>query len=279
MGGATTDASITLGGGGERFSGLFVASYYEQEGIDSGEWEQSSFPAAERGPRGRQLRHPAGTFHLLRSGASREHLRVVHDARQFLRPDAQQRHDDAGVEPGRSVGGTYHDFSGADRFNFAPFNLLLTPSQRKSMFARMSFDVSDMVTLNVKGLFNNRSRATAPRPSRSSSVPRRHRRPRRHHLDLGAESVQSVRHRPGCRAATSAVVTRRPVEVGPRLFEQDVDTWYFNLGPRRHVRFRQPLQLGRELRAVRKTTPTRRSPTATTSARSSSRSAIRRSAR
>ena len=27
-----------------------------------------------------------------------------------------------------------------------------------------------------------------------------------------------------------AVVTRRPLEVGPRLFEQDVDTWYFNLG-------------------------------------------------
>ena len=25
-------------------------------------------------------------------------------------------------------------------------------------------------------------------------------------------------------------VTRRPIEVGPRLFEQDVDTWYFNLG-------------------------------------------------
>ena len=31
-------------------------------------------------------------------------------------------------------------------------------------------------------------------------------------------------------AATLGFVTRRPVEVGPRTFEQDVDTWYFNTG-------------------------------------------------
>src|SRR5262249_55814010 len=44
LGGATTDASITLGGGSESFHGLFVASYYKQEAIGSDEWEQSSFP-------------------------------------------------------------------------------------------------------------------------------------------------------------------------------------------------------------------------------------------
>ncbi len=50
LGGATTDASITLGGGGESFLGLFVASFYEQDEIGSAEWEQSSFPAAARRP-------------------------------------------------------------------------------------------------------------------------------------------------------------------------------------------------------------------------------------
>ena len=73
LGGPTTDVSLTVGGSGERFSGMFVASYYEQEGIGSGEWEQSSFPQPDRGPRGRQLGHAAGTLHVLRSGAAGEH--------------------------------------------------------------------------------------------------------------------------------------------------------------------------------------------------------------
>src|SRR5688572_23925486 len=33
LGGPTTDVSLTVGGAGERFSGMFVASYFEQEGI------------------------------------------------------------------------------------------------------------------------------------------------------------------------------------------------------------------------------------------------------
>ena len=51
LGGPTTEASMTLGGGGERFHGLFVASYYDQEDISSGEWEQSSFPKPTRASR------------------------------------------------------------------------------------------------------------------------------------------------------------------------------------------------------------------------------------
>src|SRR5688572_8605573 len=49
LGGPTTEGSITIGGGGERFHGLFVASYFEQEDIGSGEWDQSSFPQPNAG--------------------------------------------------------------------------------------------------------------------------------------------------------------------------------------------------------------------------------------
>ena len=43
-GGETTEASLTLGGGGERFSGVFSASYYEQKRISAADWEQSAWP-------------------------------------------------------------------------------------------------------------------------------------------------------------------------------------------------------------------------------------------
>ena len=62
MGGATTEASMTIGGSGERWSGLFTASYYEQEEIGSGEWEQSSFPQPLAGLAAGSSGIPQGRF-------------------------------------------------------------------------------------------------------------------------------------------------------------------------------------------------------------------------
>src|SRR3954469_19278653 len=49
LGGANTDLSLTVGGGGEKFHGLFVASYFDQESISSGDWGQSAFPEPNAG--------------------------------------------------------------------------------------------------------------------------------------------------------------------------------------------------------------------------------------
>ena len=53
--------------------------------------------------------------------------------------------------PADPSSGSYHDWSGADRFNYAPYNLLLTPSKRKSMFARVDFNITDNVNIYAKG--------------------------------------------------------------------------------------------------------------------------------
>jgi iron complex outermembrane recepter protein len=68
--------------------------------------------------------------------------------------------------PGNTSGGTYHPFTAADRFNFAPYNLLLTPGERKSLFASINIDLSENTRLHVKGLFNNRqsTNQAAPEP-------------------------------------------------------------------------------------------------------------------
>lgn len=49
----------------------------------------------------------------------------------------------SGTRPILSWTGSYHDFTGADRFNFAPYNLLLTPSKRKSMFGSVNVDLTE----------------------------------------------------------------------------------------------------------------------------------------
>ncbi len=132
--------------------------------------------------------------------------------------------------PADPAAGTYHAFGDQDRFNYAPYNLLLTPSERKSMFARVDFDVSDSVTVYAKGLFNNResSNRAAPEPifvgpgagtgGLADTINISALNPYNPFgIDLNADS-------------NLLVFTRRPVEVGPRLFTQDVDTWYANLG-------------------------------------------------
>src|ERR1700733_12789983 len=43
-GGHTTDVSVTGGGSTEKFSGMFVASYFNQTAISSGSWWQSASP-------------------------------------------------------------------------------------------------------------------------------------------------------------------------------------------------------------------------------------------
>jgi outer membrane receptor protein involved in Fe transport len=108
-GGETTDISLTLGGSGERWSGVFTASYFEQEDISSASWDQSAVP--EPGARsGRwQLRCPAGPLRVLRSapaGRRSGFLRRCHQRCLVLQRDAQRRHRHAGVGSQQSHGGT-----------------------------------------------------------------------------------------------------------------------------------------------------------------------------
>ena len=133
-------------------------------------------------------------------------------------------------DPANPNGGTFHGFTGADRFNFAPFNLLLTPSQRSSLFTNVSYAISDSVDFHIKALYNNREslNQAAPEPifvgpgagtggiADTISISRLN--PfNPFGIDLNADS-------------NFLFIGRRPLEVGPRVFRQDVDTWYVNTG-------------------------------------------------
>lgn len=218
-GGETTEASFTFGTGGDAWTAVLGASYYDQDRISSGDWGQSAecIPGAGNGACSSGT--PQGRF-------------------VFFDPTLTTRYNitlNPGTTtpvfvPGNPNGGTYNVFDASDRFNYAPFNLLLTPSERKSLFASINIDLSDNTRLHIKGLFNNRqsTNQAAPEPifvgpgagtggiADTISIPANHPfNPFGFALDASNNFV---------------FIGRRPLEVGPRVFRQNVDTWYFNVG-------------------------------------------------
>jgi iron complex outermembrane recepter protein len=232
LGGPTTDASITIGGSGERFSGLFVASYYKQESISSAEWDQSSLPVPLAGLAGGSSSTPQGRYTFCDPNRPVTALGGC-DA-------AQENWYDITLNNGTTTpvwnnanpaAGTYHGWvGGQDRFNFAPYNLLLTPSERKSMFARMSFAMTDNVSINVKGLFNNRRSTNQAAPEPFFVGPYSGTGGMADSISISALNPYNPFGIDLDAGSNLGWVTRRPLEVGPRQFEQDVDTWYFNVG-------------------------------------------------
>ena len=234
-GGLTKEASLTVGGSGERFSAMFVASYFGQNEISSSKWWQSTFPEPLAGLAAGSSATPQGRYTFCDpSIAVPNYGSCTPDQGNFY---------DVTLKPGTTTpvwnpanpvgaGSTYINWSGASRFNYQPFNLLLTPSERKSMFTNVTYKVTDDVELHIKGLFNQRTSANqaAPEPifvgpyagtgGIADNISISHLNPYNPFgIDLNA-------------ASNFGWVTRRPIEVGPRIFNQDVDTYYFNVGMR-----------------------------------------------
>ena len=230
-GGETTEASMTIGGGGDRFNAVFGASYYEQKQISSGSWDQSSFPTPGTGVRGGSSGLPQGRFTFCDPSRPVDGVGGCDaDGNNWYDITLNEGTTTPVFDPEDLNGGTYNSFDNGDRFNFAPYNLLLTPSKRKALFTSLNFDITENTRLHAKALYNNRTSVNqaAPEPIfvgpfagtggivDSISIPANH--PfNPFGIDLDANS-------------NFGWVTKRPVEVGPRVFEQDVDTSYFNVG-------------------------------------------------
>src|SRR5207302_2753214 len=110
------------------------------------------------------------------------------------------------------------------------FNLLSTPSERKSIFTNLTYHASEDVDLYFKGLFNNRQSANQAAPEPIFVGPG---------AGSGglADTISVAANNPynpfgyALDAATNFVlIGRRPLEVGPRIFTQDVNTYYFSAG-------------------------------------------------
>lgn len=213
-GGDTKSGELAFGGSGDNYSFFLGASTTEQDGISSTKYGPASVPIPGTGLTFGSSATPNGRFDFIDP--------VTGNRRNITTPNGQF------FPNGPNFPGDFIPFGTPTRFNFAQFNLMLTPNERKGVFSQGRFDFSDNVSGYARVLYNQREslNQAAPEPiflgpgngnfwmdnivisasNPYSPFP----------FDLNADNIN--------------IVARRPVEGGPRQFYQDVDTWYFGTG-------------------------------------------------
>jgi len=227
--GKTFNGDFSLGAKTERYSFFVDISHYKQNGISSNDSDQSRYPTPGIGGQPNPASWSSAT----------PFTRVLFDTPGGvdyggLCPGGFCSITANGVAPAGGVQNFpsgYHHFSTPDRFNFAQFNLLLTPSERTGFFAQTDYKINDNVSWYFKGLYNTRksTNQAAPEPIFLGQafcflIDRCY--------NVGVD-VTNPYNPFGFTLDPSSPdfgLGRRPIEGGPRIFSQKVDTRYFATG-------------------------------------------------
>lgn len=226
--GQASEAAALWGGGDDRTHILVSASYFDEGGVETSSRAQSAFPTPNATsclaggcssftPQGRFVLGPAFGFTdvTLNNG-------VVNDGGA----------NKPVFDPNNPNSGGFHEFTTADRFNFngSGFNFLLTPNQRANLYTNLVHEVNDSTRVLFRGSYTNRKSETkaAPEP-----------------LCIGAGCGNRISENIVIDAdqiynpfgvdlsvadGTLEFFARRPLESGPRIFQQEVDTYFGLLG-------------------------------------------------
>lgn len=220
--GELSSGELSFGGRGDRHSFFLSASFNEQKEVASIDRAQSSLPVPGTGLALGSSAVPGGRFIF-----SDPVTGTVYN----LTPNAGIANPSFdGSQTGCDRSDDFHCFTTADRFNYAAFNLLVTPSKRKSLFGQTRFEVSDTVTWYFKALYNNRQSVNqaAPEPFFLGNLV-----PTNFWADNLTWSASNPYNPFGydlVGGQNLLLIGRRPLEGGARRFEQDVDTSYFATG-------------------------------------------------
>lgn len=222
--GKTYSGNVSLGGSTDKFDFFMDVSRFKQNAISAGDWSQSAFPVPGVGLDAGSSAVPYTRTRFFTPGG---------DEYGGLCPEGFCNIAANGITPSGvpAFPDGFHKFTSADRFNFAPYNLLLTPQDRTGIFAQGTYHITEHVNFYLKGLYNQRdsTNQAAPEP-----------------IFLGPDFCmeRDLCYRVGVDAtnpynpfgftldpATNMTgIGRRPVEGGPRIFKQSVDTRYYATG-------------------------------------------------
>ncbi|MEM8932257.1 MAG: TonB-dependent receptor plug domain-containing protein, partial [Acidobacteriota bacterium] len=226
--GHSNEISALWGGGNDKTRFVFSASYTDEGDVETADRAQSAFPS------------PFGTS-CLDGGCSS----FTPQGRFILGPNLGGAditlnngvlNDGAGnipqFDPNNPTGGDFHAFTAADRFNFngPGFNFLQTPNERFNLYVNATHEISENVDFVAKAVYTNRQSTTmgAPEP-----------------LCLGAGCGNRITENIVIDAdqiynpfgvdlsvadGTLEFFGRRPLESGPRIFVQDVNTYFITAG-------------------------------------------------
>jgi iron complex outermembrane receptor protein len=223
--GKTKQANISFGGSSDKIDYFVDLSYYDQNGISSNEKAQTRFPVPGTGVANGSSAIP-NTRTVYLPGPASTLCPVDPDAGVAVCDIVANGTPANGIQ---SFPGGFHQFSTDDRFNFAQYNLLLTPSERKAIFAQSSYKLSDHIKASVKGLYQNRESV-----NQAAAEP----------IFIGAGAgtggladtvgvdVTNPYNPFGVTLDSDNLIfaARRPLEGGPRVFSQNVDTLYLTGG-------------------------------------------------
>ncbi|HEY4127347.1 MAG TPA: TonB-dependent receptor [Gammaproteobacteria bacterium] len=142
----------------------------------------------------------------------------------------------------------FRDVTPDDRFNYAPANFLMTPSERTGLFVQSSYDLADNLSFDAQALFNSRKSSEQLAPNTISigafGQAKANGQPvgisgKNPYNPFGEDLVASVSQ--SCIFAATCLSLeqfgRRLSEGGNRVFDQDVENFQFNGGFSGYFRF------------------------------------------
>ena len=201
---------LSWGGTTGKLSTVVGGSFVDQRAVSSGDRSISSFPVPNVD---RCTPNCSGTG---------GHGRVI-----YFDPDGTKH--DLALEDG--TGGKFHNFTNDDRFNFQPYNYAETPSQRVNIFSALTYKLSPDINARGKASFNNRESVNQAAPEPLTIGPGAHNNSRLDRIAIDATNPYNPFGRTfDPMVDTGYQIDRRPVEAGPRIFEQDVHTFYSSGG-------------------------------------------------
>jgi iron complex outermembrane receptor protein len=209
--GFTQKYDLTAGHSTDKMSTVFGLAYVDQRTVYSKDREisDSAAPGLDNCESGCSSATPGG--------------RVV-----FTDPNTMEELDltlNPGVD-GPMYPSDYHEFSTADAFNFAPYNLVQTPSRRLSVFTNLVYHLTKRTNLHGKASFTNRESVNQAAPEPLFVGPEGGTGTRLDRIAIHETNPYNPFGFTFDPATNPYVVTRRPVEAGPRKFEQTVNTFY-----------------------------------------------------
>ncbi len=209
---------FTIGSASDRFTAMLGFGYVKEEPVMAGDREISAEPVYRTGNAFGSGTTPGGRFALCPGGFNSATNTCNGSQTNFDGTPGTFTYDDGGTSAPRPFA------IPGDIYNFAPDNYLLTPQERRSVFANASVDVTDSLRFKTTVTYNERvsEQLLAAMPVVLGTAPGAN--PMSQAVFISRDSVYNPFGQDISR------INRRFVETGGRSFNQDVRTFALNAG-------------------------------------------------
>ncbi len=222
--GTTTEYNLSWGVQTDRTNMFFGVSYNNQDRVKAKDRDISGYPVAG-------LDHCLGNC----SSGTPQGRFFLTDPNTGNQLDLTTNDGVGGIpayDPSNPGGPNddFHSFATADRFNYSQFNLVVAPVERWNLFTQISHQLTDNVHVNVKGMYNNRESTNQAAPEPLFIGPEAGNGNLMDTINIDVTNPYNPWGFTVDAATNGYFMGRRPLEGGPRIFEQDVDTFYLSGG-------------------------------------------------